>query len=244
MMIGSSRVRASPRNVRAKASPDWPGSIQSSNIRSGSALLICACAVSASAHAWTEKPASSRLTRSNSWIAGSSSTTRIDALIVRPASASVGDLGPDLFGSRVAHVLALDDVNDVLRDVLRVIADTLDRLGDEHDLERGGYRARVLHHVADQLPEDREKREIDRLVVADNLRCGRDIQTCKCVQGELEIVLGQFRRASDFVEANIRQPLGALHLLCLVGDLLDLVRGALELVDDLDHRQHHPQVDG
>src|SRR5712672_2031837 len=141
MMIGSSRVRASPRRLRANARPDWPGSIQSSNTRSGSALLICACALSASATACTEKPASSRLMRSSSWIAGSSSTTRIEALIVCSASTSLADLRPDLFGRRVAHILAFHDVDDVLGDVLGVIADALDRLGDEHDFQRGRDRA-------------------------------------------------------------------------------------------------------
>jgi hypothetical protein len=43
-----------------------------------------------------------------------------------------------------------------------VIADPLDRFRDEHDLERReGYRARILHHVADELAHDREERGVD-----------------------------------------------------------------------------------
>src|SRR5215831_18021851 len=132
MMIGNSRVRASPRSPRASASPDCPGSIQSSSSRSGSACLICVSALSASATVRTANPASSRLTRSNSWIAGSSSTTRIEGIM----SVSLRYLGADLFCGRVPHVDTLDDVNDVLGNVLGVIADPLNRLGYEHDLQR------------------------------------------------------------------------------------------------------------
>ena len=59
------------------------------------------------------KPASSRLTRNSSWIAGSSSTTRIAGNISRLPS-SFGDFGADLLRRRVPDVLALDDMNDVL----------------------------------------------------------------------------------------------------------------------------------
>jgi hypothetical protein len=88
------------------------------------------------------------LTFSSSRIAGSSSTTRIVGIILR-------DLGANLLGRGMAHVHAPNDLNRGLRDVLGVIADAFDRLGDEDDLERRGNRARVLHHVADQLPQHR-----------------------------------------------------------------------------------------
>ena len=35
----------------------------------------------------------------------------------------------------VAHVGALDDVDDHLGQVLRMVADALDRLGDEHEVD-------------------------------------------------------------------------------------------------------------
>src|SRR6185312_8879932 len=162
----------SARSVRASASPDCPGNIQSSSTRSGSARRICACALSASATACTAKPASASDSRNNSWIAGSSSTTRIEVFIPDAAIGSFRDLGANLLGGRVADILASDRLYDVLGHVLGVIADALDRLGDEDDLERGADRPRVLHHVADQLAQDREERRVDRLVVADDLRSG------------------------------------------------------------------------
>src|SRR5215475_15305323 len=215
MMIGSSRVRASPRRPRAKASPDSPGSIQSSSSRSGSACLICVSALSASATVRTAKPASSRLTRSNSWIAGSSSTTRIEGIM----SVSLRYLGADLLRCCVPHVDPLDDVHDVLSDVLRVVTDALDRLGDEHDLQRRRDRARILHHVADQLPHDGEKRRIDRVVIAHYVRGCVNVKPSESVERELEVVLGQLGRTSDIEQPHAGKALRALHLLSLVGYL-------------------------
>jgi len=51
-------------------------------------------------------------------------------------------LALDDLDRRVADVGAFDDVDDVLGDVLGVIADALDRLGDPDDLERSRDRAR------------------------------------------------------------------------------------------------------
>src|SRR6266545_8167901 len=241
MMIGSSRVRASPRRPRASASPDWPGSIQSSNNRSGRARRISPSAASASATARTANPASSRLTRNSSWIAGSSSTTRIDGVMASPRS--FGQLCADLLRGGMSHVFAPDDVDDVLGDILGVIADAFDRLGDEHDLERRRYRPRIFHHVADELPQDGEERGIDRLIVADHGCRGVYIEPREGVERELQVFLGQPGRPGDDVHAYRGQALAPLHLLRLVGDLLDFVADALELVDDLDHGQDHAQVD-
>src|SRR5438270_7819065 len=187
MMIGSSRVLVSPRKPRASASPDCPGNIQSSSSRSGKARRISPSAASASATVRTAKPASSRLTRRSSWIAGSSSTTRIDGIMASPRS--LRQLRADLVGGGVTHILALDDVHDVLGDVLGVIADALDRLSDEHDLERGSDRSRILHHVADQLAQDGEERGIDRFIVADHGCRGVDIEPRTGVEPELHVLL-------------------------------------------------------
>src|SRR5947208_278500 len=119
-------------------------------------------ACSASPTARTAKPASSRFTRKSSWMAGSSSTTRIE-VIIGVGAASFRELRANLLSRGVPDILALDDVNHMLRDIFGVIADALDRLGNEHDLQCGRDRARILHHVTDELAQDREKRGIDRL---------------------------------------------------------------------------------
>ena len=139
MMIGSSRVRASPRSSFASTRPDLPGSIQSSSRRSGSAAL------------------SSRLRRLGVGD-GADVVSRVDQVDLqelpnrrlvfddedrrhhwcppREARSFLRHLGADLLGGRMPDVDALDHLDDRLGDVLRVIADALDRLRDEHDLER------------------------------------------------------------------------------------------------------------
>ncbi|MNR31694.1 hypothetical protein D3C85_1492210 [compost metagenome] len=47
MMIGIWRVRSSPRSLRAISTPEAPGSIQSSRIRSGKAFFTSISAASA-----------------------------------------------------------------------------------------------------------------------------------------------------------------------------------------------------
>src|SRR4029453_11939709 len=100
-----------------------------------------------------------RLTFSSSRIAGSSSTTRMVGINGPPnySRSFFRDLGANLLGRGMAHVLAADDLNHGLRDVLGVIADAFDRLGDEDDLERRGNRARVLHLLANKFRQHREK---------------------------------------------------------------------------------------
>ncbi|MOA45064.1 hypothetical protein D3C78_1674190 [compost metagenome] len=77
MMTGTARVRSSLRSLRAMARPEVPGSIQSSRIRSGNSARIRVWAWSASKARSTLCPAKDRLTAISSWIAGSSSTTRM-----------------------------------------------------------------------------------------------------------------------------------------------------------------------
>src|SRR5690606_34700420 len=60
----------------------------------------------------------------------------------------------DLLEARVAHVLALDEVDDVLADVAGVVADALERARRPDDVERSGDGARVLHHESDHLADD------------------------------------------------------------------------------------------
>src|SRR3954469_26024147 len=145
MMIGRLCVRSAPRSRLASETPDSPGSIQSRITRSGSSLRIAASASSTLEARTTWCPACCRLIASNSWICGSSSTTRM----VAPIS------GAELRRVGVADVGALDDVNDIFGHVLRVVADALDGLGDPDDVERSADGARVFHHVGDELAQQR-----------------------------------------------------------------------------------------
>src|SRR4029079_2211082 len=98
----------------------------------------------------TSKPAWRRLIAISSAIAGSSSTTRIRLMCPGLLSA---DHGLDHPHRIVANVGSLDDVDDLLREVLGMVADALDRLGDEDQVDARRDRPRILHHEGDQLPE-------------------------------------------------------------------------------------------
>ncbi|CFN73117.1 Uncharacterised protein [Bordetella pertussis] len=63
--------------MRASDRPEAPGSIQSSRMRSGSSARIRVWACSASNARRTLWPANERFTAISSWMAGSSSTTRM-----------------------------------------------------------------------------------------------------------------------------------------------------------------------
>ena len=124
-----------------------------------------------------------------------------------------------------------------------MIADALDRLGDEDDLERRGNRARVLHHVADQLAQHRGKRRVDLVVHGDDFGRGTCIKARKGIECKLEHFLRPSGGTGNIEVAHLRQPAVATGLNGLVGDLLDLVRNALQVVHDLGDREDHPQVD-
>src|SRR5688572_762085 len=168
MMMGMSRLRRSERSRRARSTPGRSGSIQSSSTRSGSDSWMISSACAAVAARSTECPACSRFTAISSWIASSSSTTSITAaamgdspcLLARAAAAgsfmhrpglSAEHLALDFLEPDVPHVGPLHDIDDVLGDVLGMVADPLDRLGDPHDLERHRDGAGVLHHEGDEL---------------------------------------------------------------------------------------------
>ena len=70
-----------------------------------------------------------------------------------------------------------------------------------------------------------------------------DVEPRERVERELQHRHRVLGGARDVVVAHARQPVAAARLRRLVRDLLHLVADALEVVDDLADRQHHPQVD-
>ena len=73
--------------------------------------------------------------------------------------------------SRVADVLALDDIDYVFGDVGGVVADALEVLGDEDQLEGGEDDAGITHHVGEELAEDLVAVVIDLIVGGENFLC-------------------------------------------------------------------------
>ena len=211
MITGSSFVRASARSCFANARPDWPGSIQSSSSKIRQRFLeerLRGLGVRSRAHFVA---CVDRLTLRSSRIAGSSSTTRMVGITGPPCNAVARALTPnlraDLLGRRVAHVDALDHLHHRFGDVLRVIADALDRFRHEHDLERRADRARVFHHVADELAQDRGERRVDLLVEVDHLGRGVDVEPRECVERELQHLLRRARRPRDVEVLHLRESL-------------------------------------
>src|SRR6201993_2298490 len=67
---------------------------------------------------------------------------------------AAAQLAFDVIQGGVADVLAVDHVDDVLADVLGVIADALERTHHPHHIQRATDGARVLHHEGDALTLD------------------------------------------------------------------------------------------
>src|SRR5690554_391321 len=73
----------------------------------------------------------------------------------RPGSGALAvapeDLFLDLLEARVAHVLALHEIDDVLTNIAGMIANALERPRGPDDVERARDGARVLHHERNHL---------------------------------------------------------------------------------------------
>ena len=124
-----------------------------------------------------------------------------------------------------------------------MVADALDRLGHEHDLERRADRARVFHHVADELAHDRGERGVDLLVEVDHFGGRDDVEPRERVERELQR-LPRPRGCAAYVEVpDLRESLVLHRVRRATRDLLHLVADPLEIVHDLGDGQDHAQVD-
>src|SRR4029079_11764239 len=121
----------------------------------------------------TSKPAWRRLIAISSAIAGSSSTTRIRLMCPGLPSANHGLDHPHRI---VANVGPLDDVDDLLGEVLGVVADTLDRLGDEDQVDARRDRPRVLHHEGDELAQQALELLVAEIVALEDVEGAVDVE--------------------------------------------------------------------
>jgi hypothetical protein len=156
--MGSSRVRASARHFgqltarsrRAASSPAAPGR--------AAPRSSCACSVSlASAHvAARVAQVDGDQLGDRRLVFDDQDTRQAPHFTANDSTASTGG---------VAHVGALDDVDDGLGQVLGVVADALDGLGHEHQVEARRDGARVFHHVGDQLAQQAVELLVDLVVL-------------------------------------------------------------------------------
>ena len=142
----------------------------------------------------------------------------------------------------MAHILAFDQIDNVLAHVFRVIADAFQRLGDRQDFQRGGDGARVFHHERDQLADDGAVFLVHCDVGAYYLSRGCHIETGKCVQRAAQHVYRQLCHVAHFVEARQMEPVGFVDHLAHAGDFFRLVADTLQIGGGLDHRHHHAQI--
>jgi hypothetical protein len=144
----------------------------------------------------------------------------------------------------VLHVGALDDVDDLLGEVLGVVADTLDRLGDEHQIDRRRDGARVFHHVGDELAHQTVELAVDLVVLAEHVKRLRSVEPRERVERLAQQVDRQRRLVRDVTDRKARPAGHAVlgQLLHGAGDAGSLVANALQVADRLGHRDQQAQV--
>src|SRR5271165_3468439 len=143
---------------------------------------------------------------------------------------------------RVRQALAGGGVVDGLGDVGRVIADALEVPGDEQQVRARRDVARIVHHVGDQLAEDRRVEVVDHAVRAPDLLGQSGVALADGVDHRLEVPLHHTSHVGQGREAErqrvVRQHDGAL----------DRVRGVvadpIEIAGDLQRRDDLAQVVG
>src|SRR5882762_519234 len=161
----------------------------------------------------------------------------------RAGGAALAQLALDVIERGVADVLAVHHVDDVLADVLGVIADALERAHHPHDIQRTTDSARVFHHEGDALTLD----GLVFLVHHPVLPCHPQRRLHVHARERIERVVHHLRHhPPEMLDLTVfvgralhgREPRGD------VADLLALIPDALQIGDGLDDRHDHAQVPG
>src|ERR1700733_2843408 len=159
------------------------------------------------------------------------------------AGRAAAQLALDVIERGVADVLAVHHVDDVLADVLGVIADALERAHHPHDIERAADGARVLHHEGDALPLDRLVLLVHQAVLARDTQRRLDVHA----REGIERVMHHLRHhPAEMLDLAVLVR-GAFHggqTRGDVTDLLALIANALEVGDGLDDGDDYPQIPG
>src|SRR5215469_7116107 len=152
-------------------------------------------------------------------------------------------LALDVIEGGVADVLAVHHVDDVLADVLGVIADALERAHHPHDIQRAANGARVFHHESDALTLDRFVLLVHQTVLARDAQRGFHIHARKGIEGIVHHLRHYAAKVLDLA-VLVRRALHGREARGDVADLLALVADTLEVGDGLDDGDDHPQVAG
>src|SRR5207249_507448 len=139
-------------------------------------------------------------------------------------------------------VLALDEVDDVFGDVGGVVADALEVLGDEDELERGKDDAGITHHVGKQFTENLVAVVVHLIVGGQDALRELDVAADDGVESVANHFLDEFAHTREIdvgLDARVAEDAeGALR------DVDSLIADALEIVVDTRNRQDEAEISG
>ncbi|CFU08028.1 Uncharacterised protein [Bordetella pertussis] len=123
-----------------------------------------------------------------------------------------------------------------------MVADALERAGDEDHVDGARNGARVFHHVGDQVAQRRLPFLVDFLVAAHDLRGQDRIQAREGVQRLAQHIAHVHGHVAQFDQGNVTLVV-LVHAAHGGGDLLGLVARALHVGQHLGDGQQGAQVD-
>src|SRR5690606_2465315 len=166
---------------------------------------------------------------------------RLHSRLSLPPTRRFTHLGLDMCEIGIAQILAVHHVDHVLADILRMIADALERARDPHRIHDPRDRARVLDHERDAPTRDRLVLLVDDIVGLHDRERRVRIATRERVERAAQHLLNVPREVAELAivrrrTLDRREPRGQ-H-----ADLLRLVADTLEIGDGLDHGDDQAQV--
>jgi hypothetical protein len=141
---------------------------------------------------------------------------------------------------RMANVLALDDINDILGDIGGVVADPFEVLGNEDEFESRKNNAGIAHHVGEKFTKNLVAILIDLIVIGQNFLSEVDIAADNSVEGIADLFLDDLAHAWQidigFDPGMAKDAQGTL------GDVDGLIADAFEIIVDAGNGQDETEV--
>ena len=134
----------------------------------------------------------------------------------------------------------MNEVIDILRDVGRVIADALDILRGKQQMGAEPDGAGILHHIGQELAEDRIVERIDFLVRTPHFEGPRCILAGIGVEHVLQLLLCERAHPLEPGDDLARQAVG--HRMGALRQVLGQIADPLEIGGDPDRRHHLAQI--
>jgi hypothetical protein len=133
--------------------------------------------------------------------------------------------------------------NHIFGDVAGVITDAFQCARAPDDVEHATDRARIFHHERDVLTPDRLVLPIHFLIRMNHRERRPRIHPGECIQRIRQHGTGADRQMFQGL-ITMRRPIHLAQMGRHAGDLARLITNALEIRDDLQHRDDEPQIAG